>query len=63
MMCGYVLLFLSDINIKIGKTRCSMLDYSRCPPVWEMVAHLAITGDVFDGVLFCAVLFPTRCLA
>ena len=26
-------------------------------PVWEMVVHLAIAGDVFDGFLF-----PTRCL-
>ena len=23
-----------------------------------MVVHLAVAGDVFDGVLFCAVLFP-----
>ena len=23
-----------------------------------MAVHLAVTGDVFDGVLFCAVLFP-----
>ena len=26
--------------------------------VWEM----AVAGDVFDGVLFCAALFPMRCL-
>ena len=31
------------------------------PPVWETVVHLAVAGGVFDGV-FCAVLFPTRCL-
>ena len=24
-----------------------------------MAGHLAVTDDVFDGVLFCAVLFPT----
>ena len=29
---------------------------------WEMIVHLAVTGDVSDGVLFCAVRFPTRCL-
>ena len=29
---------------------------------WEMAVHLAVACDVFDGVLFCAVLFPTRCL-
>ena len=23
-----------------------------------MAVHLAVAGDVFDGVLFCAVLFP-----
>ena len=28
----------------------------------EMALYLAVTGDVFDGVLFCAVLFPTRCI-
>ena len=31
------------------------------PLVWETTAHLAVAGGVFDGV-FCAVLFPTRCL-
>ena len=25
---------------------------------WEMAVHLAVAGDVFGGVLFCAVLFP-----
>ena len=29
-------------------------------PVVEMAVPLAVAGDVFDGVLFCAVLFPTR---
>ena len=24
--------------------------------------HHAVAGDVFNGVLFCAVIFPTRCL-
>ena len=24
--------------------------------------HLAVACDIFDGVLFCAVLFPTKCL-
>ena len=28
----------------------------------ELVVHLAVAGDVFDGTLFCAVLFPMRCL-
>ena len=28
----------------------------------EMAVDLAVADDVFDGVLFCAVLFPTRCL-
>ena len=23
-----------------------------------MAVHMAVAGDVFDGVLFCAVLFP-----
>ena len=30
--------------------------------VWEIAVHLAVAGDVFGGVLYCAVLFPTRCL-
>ena len=32
--------------------------YGRC----EVAAHLAVAGDVFDGILIYAVLFPTRCL-
>ena len=28
---------------------------------FETAVHLAVAGGVFDGV-FCAVLFPTRCL-
>ena len=27
-----------------------------------MTIHLVVASDVFDGVLFCAILFPTRCL-
>ena len=22
-------------------------------PVWEIAVHLAVAGDVFDGVFFC----------
>ena len=29
---------------------------------WQIAVYLAVAGDVFDGVLFCAVPFPTRCL-
>ena len=28
---------------------------------WEIAVHLAVACGVYDGV-FCAVLFPTRCL-
>ena len=28
--------------------------------VWEMVVHLAVVVDIFDGVLFSAVLFFPR---
>ena len=31
-----------------------------CPHVWEMTGYLALTGDVFDDVLFCDVFFPMR---
>ena len=34
---------------------------SSAKPAWETAVHLAVAGGVFDGV-FCAVLFPTRCL-
>ena len=27
-----------------------------------LVVYLIVAGDVFDGILFCAVLFLTRCL-
>ena len=30
--------------------------------VWETAVHLAVAGDVFDGVLFGAVFLPMRCL-
>ena len=30
--------------------------------MWEIAVHLAVACDVYDGVFFCAVLFPTRCL-
>ena len=26
--------------------------------LWELAVHLLVAVDVFDGVLFCAVLFP-----
>ena len=29
--------------------------------VWEIAVHLAVTCDVYD-VVFCALLFPTKCL-
>ena len=28
--------------------------------MWEVAVHLAIAGGVFDGVLFCAVLFSNE---
>ena len=30
--------------------------------LWQMAVLLAVADDVFDGVLFCVVLFPARCL-
>ena len=26
--------------------------------ILEIAVHLSIAGDVFDGILFCAVIFP-----
>ena len=34
------------------------IENSLWSPVWEMAVHLAVAGDVFDRVLFCAVNFP-----
>ena len=30
--------------------------------VLEITVHLAVAGDVFDGVFLCCPFFPTRCL-
>ena len=45
--CGVPLfvVVLLYINTKIGK--------NRRPFVWEMAVHLAVAGDVFDGVFLC----------
>ena len=39
-----------------------VLKLRRDGAVWKMAVHLAVAGDVFNGVLFCTVVFPTRCL-
>ena len=53
---------ISKLKITKGnkdmKTVGGLMDFQ---PVWETAVHLAVAGGVFDGV-FCAVLFPTRCL-
>ena len=46
------LLFLLYINIKMGKIDVNCKT-SRWPPVWEIAVHLAVAGDVFDGVFLC----------
>ena len=62
MVCNYVLSFLLDTKIENRYNKgCSML-VNRRPPVWELAVHLVGAADVFDGVLFCVVLFPTRYL-
>ena len=32
--------------------------YAECRLTDEMIIHLVVPGDVFDGVLFCVVPFP-----
>ena len=54
MGCGYVLLFLLDMKIE------NRLQIRK--PVLEIAVHLVVAGDVVNDVLFCAVLFPMRCL-
>ena len=49
-MFRYLSLFLLYISIKID-VKCWT---SRRPPVWEIAVHLAVAGDIFDGVfLWC----------
>ena len=31
---------------------------TRLPPVWEIAVHLAVAGDVYDGVFLCCLFFP-----
>ena len=47
----YLWLFSLYINRKIGKkyVKCKT---RRGPPVWEIVVHLAVAGDVYDSVFF-----------
>ena len=59
MVCGYILLFLLDIKVIKVKIADRLADDH---PYGKMALHLAVTCDVFGGVLFCAVRFPRRCL-
>ena len=43
--CCYLWLFSLYINIQCYTTRL--------PPVWEIAVHLAVAGDVYDGVFLC----------
>ena len=62
MVCGYVLLFLLDIKIE-NRKKIMFNVMLPCDHLYgKMAVHLVVAGDVFDGVLFCVVLFPTRCL-
>ena len=51
VVCCYLSLFLLYININIGKidVKCQTSRRSR---VWEIAVHLAVAGDVYDGVFF-----------
>ena len=64
MVCGYVLLFLLDIKVEnrlkyMFKVR---LASNHLYGKWLFTWLLPVAGDILDGVLFCAVLFLTRCL-
>ena len=55
-------IYKKEIAEGTGEKLCDF--YSLCrlyTPVWETAVHLAVAGGVFAGI-FCAVLFPTRCL-
>ena len=55
---GNVLLFLLDIKIENRCVRLAGDDlYGKRLFTW-----LSLISNVFDGILFCVVLFPTRCL-
>ena len=57
VVCGYVLLFLLDI--KIVNRQNSILSVRLAGDYTTCMGNGCVSGG-FDGVLFCAVLFPTR---
>ena len=57
MWCVPINFFLLDIKIE---NRLKRMSYVR--PAVDHLYRKAVAGDIFDGVLFCAVLVPTRCL-
>ena len=50
------------VRYKTDKNRCLMLVYDEMITYMGMAVHLAVACDVFDGVLFCAVIFPRNIL-
>ena len=41
---------------------CEPLTLLHSVPFRVQLGFLAVAGDVFDDILFCAVIFPKRCL-
>ena len=52
-MCRYLSLFLLYINIKIGKNRYQLLDWSVTIGMGNSQVHLDVAGDAFDGAFLC----------
>ena len=52
--CCYLWLFSLYINIIIGKNRCWFKYFIN---YWEITVHLAVAGDVYDGVVLCCPFF------
>ena len=51
---SYLLIGQSYGSPKIDPTHGIPLDFTcRWPPVWDIAVHLAVAGDVFDGVFLC----------
>ena len=61
VVCRYISLFLLYINIKIGKKKMLNVRLACDHLYGEKAIHLAVVGDVFDGVLLCCP-FSTRFL-
>ena len=53
VVCRYLSLFLLYINIEIGKKYMFNVRLAGDHLLWEIAVHLAVAGDVFNGISLC----------